>query len=151
MGRYVLFHAAERAQDCIAIALANDAIVAALNPKDGTLQLKAIALAALAVIALCAATFSVSTQASAQNSLGNKIHQCVYPYSRAIHFCTIEEYNRLKNVKAEQAKDRRRQQQKEIDAEARAFAKMKQERESSAPTKEHCFMKNGKLECKPAP
>lgn len=42
-------------------------------------------------------------------------------------------------------------QQQEMDAEARAYKKITEERKRSALTTEHCYMKNGNLECKPAP
>jgi hypothetical protein len=39
--------------------------------------------------------------------------------------------------------------QSEMDAEARAYKKMKADRERNKTTAEKCFMKNGKLECSP--
>ncbi len=113
-------------------------------------MVKTIALAALAIATLVAATISSSTEASAQYDHGGKIHQCVYPNSRAIHLCTIQEYQRLQNQKKVDLQNRRLQQQKEMDAEARAYKKMQEERKRNAPTTEHCLMKNGTLVCKPA-
>lgn len=40
--------------------------------------------------------------------------------------------------------------QREMAAEARAYQKMTQDRQRRAPTTELCYMKNGKLECKPS-
>jgi hypothetical protein len=41
--------------------------------------------------------------------------------------------------------------QQEEAAERSAYQKMKQDREQKATTTEHCYMKNGQLECKPVP
>jgi colicin import membrane protein len=39
--------------------------------------------------------------------------------------------------------------QREMDAEAKALKKIQDERQRSKPTTETCYMKNGKLDCKP--
>jgi hypothetical protein len=113
-------------------------------------MLKPFALTALTVVALAAA-LGQATPASAEDNHGGKIHPCIYPHSIAVHLCTIQEYQRLQQQKlADRAETRRRQMQKEMDAEARAYKKMQDEPKRGAPTTEHCFLKNGMLVCKPA-
>ena len=112
---------------------------------------KSIAPNAFALVTLAAATIAAVPQASAEYDHKGKIYQCVYAGSRAAHLCTIQDYQKLQNQKkTEQLENRRRQQQKEMDAEARAYKKMQEERKRNAPTTELCFMKNGTLVCKPA-
>jgi hypothetical protein len=108
--------------------------------------MKTIASTAFAIFTLGTVLFS-APEASAQSDNGGKVHLCVYPGSRAVHLCTLQDYNKLQQQK--KGEQRRLQQQKEMDAEARAYKKMQEERKRNAPTTEHCFMKNGELICKP--
>jgi hypothetical protein len=113
-------------------------------------MMKTFARSALTIVTLAAAAISQAAPASAAYNHGGKIYQCVYPHSRAIHLCTIQDYKRQQQQKsAEQTEISRRQQQQEMAAEARAYKKMQDERKRNAPTTEHCFMKNGMLVCKP--
>lgn len=70
---------------------------------------------------------------------------CVKPPSKAFVQCSKSEYERY------QAEMKRQRQEKEMAAEQRAYDKMKQERQQKATKTEHCYMKNGQLDCKPVP
>jgi hypothetical protein len=113
-------------------------------------MIKTFALTALTVATLAAATLSQISPASAEYNHGGKIHPCIYPHSKAVHLCTIQDYQKLqKQAAAAQADIKRLQQQQEMAAEGRAYRKMQDERKRNAPTTEHCFLKNGMLVCKP--
>lgn len=80
--------------------------------------------------------------AAASNAPPRTDYTCTRPGSRAIYGCSQAEH------KAQADAARAARMQREIDAEARAYKKLQEDRQRRKPTTEHCFMRNGKLECK---
>jgi hypothetical protein len=112
-------------------------------------MMKTFALAALAVAILSTASISnIAEAADIKNKTCNKLNGGTFP-------CTYAEWKKQQrnpNLKQRNTGDRAARMQEEMEAEARAYKKMSEERKRTAPTTEHCYvMKNGMLECKPAP
>lgn len=103
---------------------------------------KTLTLAAAALVS--AIVFGHST-AQAEPA----VYRCVKPHTAAVVNCTKSEYNRY--IINKRKREREFQQEAEMAAEQRAYDKMKQERQQKATTTEHCYMKNGQLECKQVP
>ena len=115
-----------------------------------TLVLAAIAFATVMVLGNVEAHAQNTQEKTGRVIQGNggsqqKYLWCVKPPSKAYVLCTKAEHARF------EAEVKRQRQQKEMAAEQRAYDKMKKERQQKATTTEHCYMKNGQLECKPAP
>lgn len=129
-------------------------------------MLKTIAFAALAVVTLVTGTVSGQSEALAQKWVETKgivlptEYFCRRPVTNVRYQCSKDEFDRLyrsgpsqadilrKEKEEKKKKELALRRQQEMDAEARAYKKMKEDRQRNAPTTEHCFMKNGKLECK---
>lgn len=111
-------------------------------------MMKTFALAALAVAILSTGSISnIAEAADIKNKTCNKLNGGTFP-------CTYAEWKKQQrnpNLKQRNTGDRAARMQEEMDAEALAYKKMSEERKRNAPTTEHCYMKNGNLECKPAP
>lgn len=75
---------------------------------------------------------------------GQRVYFCTRPGDRRFHACSAAEYKAQTDAAARAAR-----MKSEMDAEARAYKKIQDERQRSKPTTEICYMKNGKLECKP--
>ena len=95
-------------------------------------------------------------RAADKNAAARWEYTCTQPGGKAVYGCSKTEKDAQVKSAArakqnEQANAARAANMKrEMDAEARALKKIQDERQRSKPTTEHCFMKNGKLECKPA-
>lgn len=101
----------------------------------------------LTLAAVALATAMVFGNSSAQAN--PKVYRCVKPNTAAIVDCTKSEYHRY--IVSKLKRQREFQQEDEMAAEQRAYDKMKKERQQKATTTEHCYMKNGQLECKQVP
>jgi hypothetical protein len=92
-------------------------------------------------------------RAADKNAAARWEYTCTQPGGKAVYGCSKTEHAaqaaRAKQ-KAQADAARAASMKREMDAEARALKKIQDERQRSKPTTEHCFMKNGKLECKPA-
>lgn len=81
---------------------------------------------------------------------------CSLPGQRALYPCAEVEFKknpgyRINDTGAARAKKEADalRMKTEMEAEARAYKRMQDERKRNAPTTEHCFTKNGALVCKP--
>jgi hypothetical protein len=92
-------------------------------------------------------------RAADKNAAARWEYTCTQPGGKAVYGCSKTEHAaqaaRAKQ-KAQTDAARAANMKREMDAEARALKKIQDERQRSKPTTENCFMKNGKLECKPA-
>jgi hypothetical protein len=94
-------------------------------------------------------------RAADSNARPRSDYTCTRADGRAVYGCTQAEHKAQADAarakqKAQADAARAANMKREMDAEARALKKIQDERRRSKPTTEHCFMKNGKLECKPA-
>ena len=69
---------------------------------------------------------------------------CTRPGSKVAYVCDAAEHKAQSDAAARAAR-----MKSEMDAEARAYKKIQDERQRNKPTTELCYMKNGQLECKP--
>ena len=112
-----------------------------------------LAFAAVAVFTFTTASVFSHTEAAAQ-WVEKKVQPgpTVYTWegkkvTRA-EFYALMQAREARKLAEQRGMDRKKKMEQEIAREARAYEKMKQERQRSAPTTEHCFMKNGALVCK---
>ncbi len=75
---------------------------------------------------------------------GKRVYGCTRPGDKRVLPCSAAEYKAQTDAAARAAR-----MKSEMDAEARAYKKIQDERQRSKSTTEICYMKNGKLECKP--
>ena len=110
-----------------------------------------------------AQTYNEKTAKSSVVTYGKKTLLCSLPGKRAVYACGEEEYRRnpgfgtrdykdpsATNTKKQKKPNDAARMKKEMEAEARAYKKMQEDRKRNTPTTEHCYMKNGNLVCKPA-
>ena len=112
-----------------------------------------LALAAVAAFTFTTASVLSHTEAAAQwvekkPQTGPTVYTWEGKKVTRAEFYALQQAEQARKSAERREIDRKKKMEQEIAREARAYEKMKQERQRSAPTTEHCFMRNGALVCK---